>query len=365
MATDHTGGGLRELLRAEIRRGGPLPFSRFMELCLYHPVHGYYAAGGRVGRAGDFFTSVSVGEAFGGLLAAHCANLWRAWGRPGEFFLTECGANDGVLAEDILTAAAQDQPEFATRLRYRIVEPLPRLQALQRERLARWGGSVEWVTALAELRPEPGVVFGNELVDAFPVERVQFDGRRWRLLRVSEKRGAFRWEAAEPLNALADGFGSVAAAGGNFPAGYTTEFCPSLEAWVAAARRALTSGTLLLIDYGRPAVDYYAPHRTEGTLRGYRRHRREDDPLAFPGETDLTADVDFSALERAALRAGFERTELVSQERFVAGLAAERLRAMDGRPPDEAGKRWLRQLQTLMHPGHLGASFQAFQAHAS
>ena len=158
---------LIDLIRAEIRRRGPVTFSWFMEQALYHPEHGYYSSGrAALGRKGDYFTSVSVGPLFGGLLCAQFVEIWERLGRIDNFVIVEQGAHDGQLASDVLEMARGHAPEFLSALRYRIVEPFPHLEDRQRQNLKRFGEKVEWS---ASLEPFVGIHFSNELLDAMPV----------------------------------------------------------------------------------------------------------------------------------------------------------------------------------------------------
>lgn len=353
-------------LAAAIRRDGPMSFESFMARCLYDPEHGYYAAAARpVGRQGDFHTSVSVGPVFGELIAAWAARNWEELGEPDPVWLVEQGAHDGRLMADVLDALARRHPRLRAAVRPLIVEPLPARRAEQRERLMeRRGGeaaapgdpAVTWIDSLEALAVRPlshALFFANELLDAFPVERWRFDGRGWqRLLVALDGSGDFVWQA-QP----APGFrlpGVAASDDGVRPADYETETCPALAGWVRDLGRAMATGRALLFDYGREAADYFAPHRTSGTLRGYHNHRRCDDPFAAPGETDLTADVNFTALEEAARGTGFRVCGPERQGVFLTRLATPRL--LESPAPDPA---WRRQFQTLTHPNHLGHLFQA------
>jgi len=343
-----------------------MTFSAFMDRCLYDPEHGYYTSSGRaVGRSGDFHTSVSVGPVFGEILAAWVDRSWEEMGRPGALALVEQGAHDGQLMADVLAALATRHPAAGRALQPIIIEPLPVRREAQRRRLCGSGGSagfmvpppvVSWRSTLQELAASPpphALFFANELLDAFPVARWRYDGRDWHQLAVGLDEGhAFTWHRLP-----APGFQLPWLAGGpptDLPAGYETETCPGLGPWVRALSRSFGRGRALLFDYGRGSEDYFATHRTAGTLRGYRAHRRCDDPLAAPGETDLTADVNFSQLAGEAVQAGFRVHPAERQGAFLTRLATPRLL---GQPPPTAA--WLRQFQTLTHPGHLGHSFHA------
>jgi SAM-dependent MidA family methyltransferase len=350
-------GALARALAAAIRRDGPMTFGTFMSRCLYDAEYGYYAVPERpVGRGGDFHTSVSVGPVFGELIAEWVARSWEQLGRPTPVRLGEQGAHDGCLMADVVGALARRHPLLHAAVRPLVVEPLPARRAGQQRRLAEAGVSAEWVEtwdALAGQPPVPMIFFANELLDAFPVDRWHFDGSGWQQLLVGlDTAGRFRWQSRAVTGCPLPGVAGADA--GPWPAGYETETCPGLGEWVRELGRAMPVGRALVIDYGREASDYYAPHRTTGTLRGYRGHRRCDDPLAAPGQTDLTADVNFSALAEAAGRAGFRVHGPERQGVFLTRLAAARL--LEPPLPEAA---WRRQFQTLTHPNHLGHLFHA------
>jgi SAM-dependent MidA family methyltransferase len=334
-----------------------MAFEEFMARCLYDPRWGYYAAPGRtVGRSGDFFTSVSVGPVFGELVAAWAERSWQELGRPAPVALIEQGGHDGRLMADVLGALARRAPELRAAARPVLVEPLEARRTEQRDRLASaaaGGPPVAWVESLDNLAAAPpphALFFANELLDAFPVARWRFDGQSWQQLEVAvDRAGRFIWqERPTSAGALPSHLPKH-----GLPPGYVTETCPGLASWVRSLAAAMPRGRALVIDYGREAADYFAPHRNAGTLRGYRDHRRCDDPLAAPGETDLTADVNFSQLADEARAAGLSMVGPERQGTFLTRLAVPRLQ--EDPAPDAA---WVRQFQTLTHPNHLGHVFQ-------
>ncbi len=331
-----------------------MPFERFMAACLYDSAFGYYAQTERsIGRRGDFFTSVSVGPVFGELLATFVAQTWRDLGEPAVFTLLEQGAHDGRLMTDVLAALRRDHPEVLPMLRVMLIEPLTARRRQQEEALAAGQRiPMAWVTSLDDLAPAPvtGVLLGNELLDAFPVQRWRGEQGAWRELAVAvDETGRFVWH---PLPPAAPPFPLPPLAPEETR---VTELCPSVIPWMRSLAGAVERGRVLLFDYGREADDYHAPHRADGTLRGYFQHRRCDDPFQAPGETDLTTDVNFTHLRDAARDAGWRALGPEPQERFLTRLARPRLLAAP--TPDAT---WLRQFQTLVHPSQLGRLFHAF-----
>ena len=327
-------------------RGGAVRFRDYMELALYHPEHGYYGAGrASVGRAGDYFTSVSVGPVFGELLGWQFREMWERLEQPAGFTIVEQGANDGAFAADVLGWSQRQAPDFFEALRYEIIEGLVVLRGRQRERLANFTGKVCWRTGLEDLPRFTGVHFSNELVDAFPVHVARFRDGEWRELYVTAK---LEWtelpaQDAVLLEALAD-----------VPRleGYTTEVNLEARKWAGALAAKIERGWVVAIDYGLPRARYYAPERRQGTLECYAGHKKGMDPLANPGFCDLTAHVEFTSLTAAFLASGMELTGYTDQHHFLTGLAA---RAFAERPPTDQEARGLK---TLLHPEMLGTAFR-------
>lgn len=353
---DETRAELASRLRQEIElSGGTIPFSRFMERALYEPVLGYYERA-VIGRTGDFYTSVSAGPLFGELLA-HQACLW--WERflPGATTLTwiEAGAHDGRFALDFLGWLHRERPGIAARVRYGIVEPSATRRAWQAETLAPHRSQVFWADAIPAFE---GILFGNELLDAFPVERFLWDaaaGRWWRL-GVGWEGERFVWRRLDPGGSGTAMMEAVPAElCAVLPTAYTVECSPGAEGWWRRAAGQLVRGALVTFDYGYEEGDRFRPGRMNGTLRGYRGHRLVEDVLADPGEVDLTAHVDFDRMRVIGEASGLRTFEYGTQGRVMTRWVAEMLSG-------GLGFEWtpvrLRQFQTLVHPQHLGQSFR-------
>lgn len=358
------------ILRAEIAAAGSITFARFMEVALYLPGLGYYERRpDRIGRRGDYYTSVSVGPVFGELLAARFARWVRAVDAP-QVALVELGPHDGRLARDILEALSVLAPDLLPRLEYCLVDASPARRAWQAEMLRSPPARVRWVNDLAELAPGSiaGVIFGNEFLDALPVHRVGWDAarREWFEWHVGWDGHRFCWvrpAVGGLLQALPTALRAALdveyphlgdpAMQAVLPDAFTVELAPAAwEVWAAAAR-ALDAGWLVAIDYGFDATDAVRPERPGGTVRSYARHRVADDLLAEPGSQDLTAHVNFAALIAVGERAGLRTAGLVPQAAFL----------VEGLRDDAAAARWTaaqrRQFQTLVHPQHLGERFKA------
>jgi SAM-dependent MidA family methyltransferase len=345
---------LPDLIRAEIAHRGPIPFRDFMERALYHPEHGYYTSRARIGREGDFFTSVSVGPLFGALLARQFAEMWERLERPEVFTIVEQGAHRGDFAADVLAHLREHAPAFHACVKYAIVEPSPRARETQRNALDTFAEKTKWFASLDELPRFTGVHFCNELLDAFPIHLVKRTGSGWLERHVDFRKGAFVFVDL-PLSNPA--LGAPLARLPEVPDGYVTEINLAALDLIEALSTKLDLGYVLAIDYGFPRDEYYRPERTDGTLSAYAAHRREPNPLARPGEIDLTAHVDFTTLVERALTLGFDLDGFTDQHHFVVGLS--RLHFEDAPPTTPAAQKELRELQTLMHPNLMGRGFKA------
>ena len=357
---------IEEIIRAEIRATGPMRFDRFMEMALYHPGSGYYAKLGGpspIGRSGDFFTSVSVGPLFGGLLARQFFQMWQLMGKPplgkpNPFWIIEQGAHDGQLACDILEWCRAETPEFFDAIRYGIVQHTGAASIHQKcapePALISHMTWFENLEALAAEEPV-GVFFSNELVDAFPVRSIMHCSGRWMEQYVDIKAGSLCWidrpiEDAELMTAIE---------ALPLPAveGYMTEINLRARQWMGEVGRALKQGYVLTIDYGYPASVYYAPFRSNGTLTAFVKHHSIDAVLDEPGMRDITAHVDFTALAQAGEKAGLTTLGFLDQQRFMMGVAHDELSGAAG--PRVEIQENLGAWNTLTHPDHLGANFFA------
>ena len=392
-----------EIIAQEIKAEGAISFARFMQLALYCPVCGYYEKEeDTIGRAGDYYTSVSVGPLFGELLALQFAEWLEP--EPGPSFrpplpcpaaatgalqIVEAGAHNGQLARDILTWLRARRPALYDRLAYWIIEPSERRQGWQARTLAEFITKVRWLQNLPEVgspaaqtpaasgTPAPprfagarGIMFANELLDAMPVHRLGWKAatQSWFEWGVALQADRFVWKRLPegtsgkryhgPLPIVAAPLAAV------LPDGFVVEVSAEAAAWWSQAAKVLQSGRLLTIDYGLNADELLVPERQAGTLRAYRGHLATRDLLATPGEQDLTADVNFTTIRTAGEAAGLVTEHFLSQAQFLTPIAT---RAWQN---EEAFGEWTpgrkRQFQTLIHPEHLGRPFRALiQARAT
>jgi SAM-dependent MidA family methyltransferase len=370
---------LISLIRAEIEAAGAIAFVRFMELALYHPVHGYYRQPlKQIGCQGDFYTSVSVGPLFGQLLAWQFAEWLQPLAATPDsapapdagvpLQLVEAGAHDGRLALDILSWFEGKRPDLLRQMEYWILEPSTVAREAQMQSLGHFQQQVRWCEDWDDFPGSAlrGIIFCNELLDAFPVVRLGWDATRhgWFEWGVTWNRDRFRWvrrsdpnwaELQEEAHAT---FWQMlpSALQVLLPDGFTIEICPAARAWWDRAAARLRQGKLLTLDYGLESTEFLAPHRPDGTLRSYRAHRCTPDPLAEPGTQDLTAHVDFSALMRAGEDAGLETEFFGTQAAFLTGIAAKLIQESARFGPWTSAAS--RQFQTLTHPDHLGRAFR-------
>jgi len=335
------------MLQRLVAAGGSVPFSTFMDWALHDPDHGAYGSGRlRIGPDGDFTTAPSLGADFAALLAPQIAEWLQELQahRPADqpLALVESGPGEGSLAADLAEALAVGWPDLAARCELVLVEPNAGMAARQRQRLAGCPFPCRWAS-FAQLAKAPpwGVLLAHEVLDALPVERIQWDGQRWRRQQVVllEQAGAgalLRLEPGEPLApelaAPLEDLGLLPPSPQR-PAGWCTELHPGLEPWLAAAASALAAGPLLVIDYALEAWRYYAPQRSCGTLLAYRGQQATADPLLAPGEADLTAHLCIESVMRAAGATGWEALGQARQGAALLALGlAERLHALQQQP---------------------------------
>jgi SAM-dependent MidA family methyltransferase len=358
-----------ERLRALIRRdiaaaGGALPFDRFMELALYAPGLGYYAAGtAKLGPAGDFATAPELSPLFGRCIATQADEVLAELG-GGD--ILELGAGSGALAAELLaTLAAAGQPPG----RYWILEPSPDLAERQRrllaERVPNLLDRVAWVQAPpAALR---GLVLANEVVDALPVHRFCVPPGTApaavrdavREILVHGDGNGFTEAPAPPVTpGLADAVAGLGLPAATLAGGLCGEINLRLPPWMALLADGLAAGMVLIIDYGYPRGELYLPERRDGTLLCHYRHRAHAEPYVHIGLQDITAHVDFTALAAAGSAAGLALAGYTTQASFLIGCGLDR--HLDAAASDpEALLDLAAGAKQLVLPAAMGERFQA------
>ena len=388
------GSKLRERIVEEICRNGPMPFSRYMELCLYEPELGYYSrTREQFGKAGDFYTSSDVHAVFGRLLARQFEEMWSALGTPARLDLIELGPGRGLFARDVLDWSARQFPALADALRYLLVEQSSHLRTRLQERLAEHvaAGRAQVFDAMdtaAEAASENVIVFANEFFDALPVEAVDHRGA----VRVGFEQGrfveSFVAASAEEQEFL-DRFGVHPEQGERVEAPLASlewmerianVFHSTRKAGPSARAEALgrddsrneptdgekqpvtmsgRRGFAVVIDYGYTREEQLAG-RHRDTIMTYRQHSARCSPYEAPGEQDITAHVNFTALRGRGVERGLEALGLVTQSQFLIGIGEQTQFAdafQDCKLPQERAKVAL-QLKHLITPGGMGETFQ-------
>jgi SAM-dependent MidA family methyltransferase len=344
-------------VRAEIAEGGGfISFARYMEIVLYAPSLGYYVAGARkFGEEGDFVTGPELTPLYGAALARQVDAILRATGTQR---IVELGAGSGALAASMRNALARHRdPAVLDTLDYAILEVSPDLRERQRDTIATAAPAepvhVEWLDRLPQAIE--GVVVMNEVLDAIAPRVVARHGAAWYERGVAWKDQALVWDErplTDPrLRSLANA---------RFPAegDYVSEINPAAEALVATLAQRLRSGALMIVDYGFPRAEYYHLQRREGTLMGHYRHHSHADPFLWPGLSDLTAHVDFTAVAEAAEGAGLQVAGFATQASFLLGCGILDLLAAAGASESLPYLREAAAVQKLISPAEMGEMFK-------
>lgn len=359
---------LRDKIVQEIREHGPIPFSRYMELCLYDPTLGYYSRNAeQFGKAGDFYTSSDVHAVFGRLLARQFEEMWQALGSPGQIEILELGPGRGLFARDVLGWSEKKFPEFFAALHYALLESSPalrdRLQSTLRGQLPAGkasliaydtNGKAHFERALAA--EVPVIVFANEFFDALPVEVVSSQGE----LRIAEKDGRLveTW-----VPASAEELGFLDHYGVHPEDGERIETPLVAQRYMSEIAASIGHGFVIVIDYGYTRQEQLAG-RHRGTVMAYRQHSVSANPYEAPGEQDITAHVNFTALAAAAEQQEMQVRPLITQSQFLMGIGEGNQFAdafEECRVPQERAKVAL-QLKHLVTPAGMGESFHVMVA---
>ncbi len=378
---------VRDQIEREIRQRGPIPFSRYMHICLYDPLQGYYSRSAeQFGKAGDFYTSSDLHAVFGRLLARQFDEIWQALDCPPQIEILELGAGRGLFARDVLDWSNKRFPVFFAALTYTLQESSPTLRTKLQGNLSEHIGTgkakvPEEGSILAqrfsageggknhqvpEGRPSsscrtlaletPLIIFANEFFDALPVEILSAHGKLHIALENNRLRETWLPPLAEELEFL-DRYGV------HPDPGERIEVPILAQNWIRQIAGSITRGLLLIIDYGYTRNEQLAG-RHRGTLMAYRHHSASPDPYQAPGEQDLTAHVNFTALAAACAAAGMRVEKLLTQSQFLMGIGEKNQFAdafEDCRIPQERAKVAL-QLKHLVTPVGMGENFQVLIA---
>lgn len=349
--------GAPEAIIRRIEEKGPVTFAEFMGLALYSPGVGYYSSGRKTwGPEGDYITSIDVSPAFARALARQVVEFWELLGSPASFELIEAGAGRGWLALGILDYIRGSSPAMYRALHASLIE-----------RGGAHGdvpGNVTWQSSIDGIGPvEAGCIISNELIDAFPVHRVEFRGGALHELYVDYNGTGF-CELAGPLSdAALEGYFSRA---GVEPfEGMKAEVNLEAGRWMKKASALLGRGFVLTIDYGVPARELYSPERAGGSLHCHFRHTLNDNPFVNVGEQDITAHVDFTTVALEGREAGLELTGFTTQKNFLLGLGI--LEELKEPASFGAGAmeevNFNRAIGALISPGGMGDTFKVMVQH--
>ncbi|MBW4682515.1 MAG: class I SAM-dependent methyltransferase [Microcoleus vaginatus WJT46-NPBG5] len=345
-----------------------ITFAEYMDLALYHRHHGYYATNQvNIGTKGDFFTSPHLGADFGELLAEQFYEMWEILGKPAPFQLVEMGAGQGLLAADVLKYLHKHYFDCFEVLEYVIVEKAAALIEEQKHilsKLSRFGANLRWCR-WEEMPAESitGCFFSNELVDALPVHQVVIKDGQLQEIHITkslESSALFKEETAElstPELAEYFEFVGIDVLGSSYEEGYRSEVNLAALDWMQTVANRLQRGYVLTIDYGYLAERYYSRHRREGTLQCYYQHAHHNDPYINVGRQDITAHVDFTALQRQGALCRLQPVGFVQQGLFLMALGlGDRIAALSNmQTPDISGLLRRREaLHQLMNPMGLG-----------
>ncbi len=364
MSTGHP--ELVAAIASEIAASGPIPFVRFMELALYHPRFGYYMRAPeslheRIGWRGDFYTSSDVHPILGQALAKQAEQMDRLLGQPDPFTVVEMGPGKGLLAQHFLSACQRHFRPLFHRLRYVLIDRSPAMRELQRRNLAPWLNRAALLTWEIDLASVPshgviGLIFSNELVDSFPVHRIQVTATGIDELAVDYRDGRFV-ECLVPLSSdvLADRLRPMHP---GWPHGYRTEFNLRALDWVAQVAQGLNRGFVITIDYGHTAQDLYRPDRKNGTFLCYSGQSVNEDPFLRVGDQDMTAHVDFSNLAATGETHGIRTTGFTNQMSFLMGLGVEQMLA-----ELEQDSPAFKAAIHLLRPNGMGTTFKVLIQH--
>ena len=353
-------------IASEIGRRGPISFARFMELALYHPQFGYYtrpsdAGTERIGWNGDFYTSSDVHPLLGQAMARQAAQVDALLGYPDPFMIVEMGPGKGLLAKHVLSHCQLMSESLAERLRYVLIECSPAMRALQQEQLQPWlrqSGPVSWLEDLSSLAPGSmtGLMFSNELPDAFPVHRVEKVGDGLKEIFVEVRDGRFVECLRDPSTPEIEDY--LRTLHIELSEGYRTEINLRAPVWMRQVAASMNRGVVITIDYGHSAEDLYGPQRSKGTLLCYCSQMASEDPFVRVGIQDITAHVDFTTLATVGEEAGLSVTGFTNQMSFLMGLGVEEMIAQLAPETPE-----FRAALHLLKPEGMGRTFKILVQH--
>lgn len=349
---------LEDRIKALIDSTGPISVAEYMTLCLLDPVDGFYPTRDPLGSAGDFITAPEISQMFGEVLGLFVLQSWKDMGRPSPFYLIELGPGRGVMMSDMLRAAFLDE-DFKKAVQVVLIEASAALEAVQGQTLGHLGVPVQWVTGLEAAPAGPSLVVGNEFLDCLPIrqfiQRDPFAGKDgWHERHVGlDEDGRFRFEIGpEPIGATAKSF--IPDAQNDARKDELLETCPAVHQIIETLKKRFKdhSGRALFIDYG--------PETTEfgDTLQALKRHKKIG-VFERPGDSDLTARVDFQTVTTVAKSQGLKASGPVAQREFLSKLGLEMRAVALARAQPDSKAVIARQLHRLTDDSEMGELFKA------
>jgi SAM-dependent MidA family methyltransferase len=364
---DKSYSGLRERLRERIKSRGAISFHDWMQSALYDEREGYYCRVGmeRWGREGDYRTSPERSGLFASTFARFFSTLYEELGRPARWTVCEAGAGAGHFARGVLETFSRSHPQIFAATRYLIDERSADARSLSRDKLSLFAGRVEYMSLSDNSNAfDAGLVFANELLDAFPVHRLTVSGGRLReLFVVVNDAGEFVWTQENPSTPLLADY--LQRLNVELSEGQVAEVNLHAVDWIKRAAVSLNRGYLILIDYGAEASELYDMSlRPQGSLRAFGHHRFIEDVLSEPGSYDLTTTVDWTTVKMACREAGLELISFERQDRFLlrAGLLEELERAKRDAAGEAASLSLSTAAREMILPGGMSESFQVLVA---
>lgn len=330
---------LHDIIAGKIKQKNIISFAEFMQLALYHSKYGYYRSNfQKFGVGGDFITAPETSDLFGFTIAKQIAEV--------EGDILEFGAGSGVMAAQILLQLAKDNklPN-----KYYILELSASLKSLQQKNifavLPELKDKIEWLNQLPD--NFNGSIIGNEMLDAIPTKRIIYNKNEWFELGVSIKNENFIWQKMLPFKIDF---------AGTFVNNYTSEFNQQALAWIDSIYKIMSSGVVLLIDYGFTEREFYQADRIDGTLRCYKNHKASNNPFVNIGKQDITSWVNFSAIKNQAQLSGFETIGYATQSMFLLSLGIDKFLLEES--DDKKRIQLTNELKQLVMPNAMGESFK-------
>jgi SAM-dependent MidA family methyltransferase len=337
-----------------------IPFARYMELALYHPVWGYYMTDRqKVGKEGDFYTSTSVHPVFAETLADVVSTMFKA-GEIQHPTFVEIGGGTGDLCRHLLDRLRENEPDLYRATKVLMIETSPYHRALQRESLRDHEVEQRWYSSLEEAAaagPIEGVVLSNEWLDAFPVHIAVKQDAGWRELWVTATEDGFAEQYGDPTPQLSE---YLQVHGDRVPKGVRIEVNLGLGQAAQDVARLLTKGFVITIDYGDLQEELYHPSRKKGTLMCYHRHQGHDNPYLYVGEQDITCHVNFTEWRRRGEEVGLKHLTYLRQDQFLmrSGLLQKAVAHADRDPFTSQAMKRNRAIVQLVDPAGLGGRFR-------